>query len=677
MGDPVASASAALAERWRQESRAVSADVVRRPVHRVGAKWSHPRRHDPKDALAYDPTYCDSFIQDAIAVVYRDAGRWTKASPNQKRPTSATRSNNRPASAARDRPVVLERVDVPTMVYRTPMFKARYLQVLEAETYKLLDTTDVRWPPRHPAPCGPGHAAVRQHHGLRRPQSAGVGRIRPATSASTPTCQRLKRACRTIYKFVCKYYLIRKHKELLAASTLEQEEHRARNVRRQVAASRIQRWFKRSRRRTASKKSPKKAKSRLKKKQFPVARTEREKSAATIARVRRREPQVRPPTDIVTEAVNTYLLARLLNRPANTPKRKRRPPRQCVHSPPLIFVLVASILVETFCPTRCPPRYAVAAHVLSIRRSMGPMTPTKEAPPAEQMCTKTALQKTNIVPKLPGCVPPENVTDPTESGSTAAITSAPPPELSYLCTMTQGELLVTASEPMVKGTPDAIATEIPLSTAASAATLVTADKLQLLLFREKSQATLQQCLAILADDSSDTISDVRDASTSGPDDEDVSLWCDPNRLIGVDMRTANTAAITIQRTLRAYAQKRREALTTAPTVLPPIAETTERYDIAADDDEYAIALSPVKHDDLGEDASGLSPAKHDEIGDWREAMDEGGNLYYYNTVTNETSWQPPLGWAVTSLWETCVDASGTVFYYNRATNESSWELPSA
>lgn len=75
---------------------------------------------------------------------------------------------------------------------------------------------------------------------------------------------------------------------------------------------------------------------------------------------------------------------------------------------------------------------------------------------------------------------------------------------------------------------------------------------------------------------------------------------------------------------------------------------------------------------------------------WAKATDPAsGREYYHNTVTMETSWDPPepAGSPPPSApspaqlpvgWEAAVDpTSGNTYYYNRAENRSTWEIPSA
>ncbi|KDO25019.1 hypothetical protein SPRG_09749 [Saprolegnia parasitica CBS 223.65] len=84
-------------------------------------------------------------------------------------------------------------------------------------------------------------------------------------------------------------------------------------------------------------------------------------------------------------------------------------------------------------------------------------------------------------------------------------------------------------------------------------------------------------------------------------------------------------------------------------------------------DEYAIAMTPLA-------TSPVRVPNDDDTAHWTQAIDADGNVYYFNAMTRETTWDPPRGWQPPT-WDTCVDANGSVYYYNRATNESVWELP--
>ncbi|EQC39034.1 hypothetical protein SDRG_03986 [Saprolegnia diclina VS20] len=713
MNDPVAAASATLAGQWRADAASTPIDRRHRLLDAVADKWSHGRRAPTENALAYDPQYCNAFIQDAIAVVYHSA-RWTHGAKTTTKttttlsPPKTTVSNNRPTSATSvrrrtlvDNPIK-NPIDVATMVYRAPMFQAPHLQALEAETYSLLDATDVRY--KHRLPRGPGLSAARLHSATsrrQRPQSAGITRPRPKDAPKRASCRRLEQACRVIYTFVCKHYLLRK---LQRISKLEDRRH--------AAARRLQVWYRRRRQHSNRNKSPTRTRLRAKK---PKLRR-RHPPPPEPVRQRQKTGQ-RAPRDIEAEAINTYLLARLLARPGD-PRQKKKPPRKprplCRFRHPsryLAALIMSSVDIVTVL-MRCAPRVAIPAYVLSAR---------------------TALAV------------PSAVDD------------------------------TTASTPILNpSSPD----DQPVSVAPAHRVFATADRLQLMLFREKSQATLQQCLDILADDASEsTASDVRDAAESPPNDDDddstprlpvllrrnSSLPC-----LAMQCNIADAAASTIQRAYGQYCRRQTQTLAAeriqrqyrvhvvradirlglktlraqhrrttrkraaslrpqktrgwstlylvlrlqqilhrrvakwrqsqrapstkvegasmtavmsiqrwyrhwkvAPTTIavddppPPVSGVDDRDDDLVDD--YAIAITPLA----------ASPVRlpNDDAANWATAIDADGNAYYFNTMTRETTWDPPRGWQPPT-WDTCVDTNGTVYYYNRTTNESVWELPS-
>lgn len=65
---------------------------------------------------------------------------------------------------------------------------------------------------------------------------------------------------------------------------------------------------------------------------------------------------------------------------------------------------------------------------------------------------------------------------------------------------------------------------------------------------------------------------------------------------------------------------------------------------------------------------------------WVETVDPtSGQIYYYNTITNETSWtKPSTEAALPENWvETLDPSSGRAYFYNSVTQETSWERPVA
>eukprot|EP00937_MAST-01D_sp_MAST-1D-sp2_P005032 g5032.t1 len=88
-------------------------------------------------------------------------------------------------------------------------------------------------------------------------------------------------------------------------------------------------------------------------------------------------------------------------------------------------------------------------------------------------------------------------------------------------------------------------------------------------------------------------------------------------------------------------------------------------------------------------ANGSQPlvAKQDaeNEAEWTEHVDDAtGDVYYYNTRTQETSWDPPPAGADDDAdeeedddeWEEYLDEdSGEIYYSNRRTGETSWDVP--
>ncbi|KAL0222738.1 hypothetical protein P9112_002128 [Eukaryota sp. TZLM1-RC] len=54
---------------------------------------------------------------------------------------------------------------------------------------------------------------------------------------------------------------------------------------------------------------------------------------------------------------------------------------------------------------------------------------------------------------------------------------------------------------------------------------------------------------------------------------------------------------------------------------------------------------------------------------WKEAFNDQGKAYYYNTSTRESQWDVPCE------WKEVYDDDGKPFYYNSTTMESSWKMP--
>ncbi|EGW34513.1 uncharacterized protein SPAPADRAFT_149506 [Spathaspora passalidarum NRRL Y-27907] len=65
------------------------------------------------------------------------------------------------------------------------------------------------------------------------------------------------------------------------------------------------------------------------------------------------------------------------------------------------------------------------------------------------------------------------------------------------------------------------------------------------------------------------------------------------------------------------------------------------------------------------------------MSDWEKVTSEDGQVYYYNSKTNETSWTLPEETAVVtgSQWEEYTTEDGRTYYYNESTGETTWEKP--
>jgi len=70
--------------------------------------------------------------------------------------------------------------------------------------------------------------------------------------------------------------------------------------------------------------------------------------------------------------------------------------------------------------------------------------------------------------------------------------------------------------------------------------------------------------------------------------------------------------------------------------------------------------------------------------DWSAHTTDEGQTYYYNSLTGESTWDPPAGWQQTSApqphtaqlgWSKHYTEDGTPYYYNAQTDESSWDAP--
>lgn len=58
---------------------------------------------------------------------------------------------------------------------------------------------------------------------------------------------------------------------------------------------------------------------------------------------------------------------------------------------------------------------------------------------------------------------------------------------------------------------------------------------------------------------------------------------------------------------------------------------------------------------------------------WQECYTDDGEKYFFNTETQETSWDPDI--EPTPPWMVCFTDGGDKYYYNPSTDASSWEFP--
>lgn len=61
------------------------------------------------------------------------------------------------------------------------------------------------------------------------------------------------------------------------------------------------------------------------------------------------------------------------------------------------------------------------------------------------------------------------------------------------------------------------------------------------------------------------------------------------------------------------------------------------------------------------------------MGVWQEVQDDQGRVYYYNSETQETSWENPE--AASSVWKVYTTEEGKEYYYNETTGETTWDKP--
>ncbi|CAI1548521.1 hypothetical protein SEUBUCD650_0K02080 [Saccharomyces eubayanus] len=70
------------------------------------------------------------------------------------------------------------------------------------------------------------------------------------------------------------------------------------------------------------------------------------------------------------------------------------------------------------------------------------------------------------------------------------------------------------------------------------------------------------------------------------------------------------------------------------------------------------------------------------MSNWKEAKDANGRVYYYNTLTKESTWEKPKelvpqqeGLFQENGWKAAKTAEGKTYYYNASTRQTSWTIP--
>ncbi|CAK4066471.1 unnamed protein product [Aphanomyces euteiches] len=203
--DPVVEASAYIAHRWPRPLDSKVTDATMSWQGAAHVQLDHQRPLQPLDIglTAYQPLFCEQFMEthSGIAMECAFRSKTPRTRPSSPLPRKLVRPRPQSATTKRAQEQVPDQnVDSGAMIYRSPHFKQRALQQLEAETYRLLDkTSKIAW---NECSCGPAICAVRSKN-------------HSETTRRTASRHGVDQACRRIYKFVCRQYLRRKRNRVL------------------------------------------------------------------------------------------------------------------------------------------------------------------------------------------------------------------------------------------------------------------------------------------------------------------------------------------------------------------------------------------------------------------------------------------------------------------------------